>query len=289
MASLRDSFQTFLDRWPDDLAAGWRGVIGNAVPDVGVVGPALTLEPNETIFPGRKDRGPAGARADAHVFRALDQIEPSRVRAVVLGQDPYPKSSRATGRAFEQGDLPEWSPTKSAVAESLRRIVQALAHARTGEPRYIDGDAAWGALVGDIRNGQLQIPPPRQLFDQWQERGIVFLNAGLTLSRFQPEVQKAHIALWRPVVKAILTHLATRTDGHIVFILWGQVAQRTFDDLGVLAAANAAGTQHRVTRAVHVHPGAEGAGGRPLFFNPPNPLREAAERLSAIGGGKLDW
>jgi uracil DNA glycosylase len=89
------------------------------------------------------------------------------------------------------------------------------------------------------------------------------------------------------VVKAILTHLATRTDGHIVFILWGQVAQRTFDDLGVLAAATAAGTQHRVAR--NVHPGAEGACGRPLFFNPPNPLREAAEPLAAIGGGKHDW
>ena len=91
------------------------------------------------------------------------------------------------------------------------------------------------------------------------------------------------------MVKAILTHLASRTDGHIVFILWVQVAQRTFDDLGVLAAANAAGTQHRVARAVHVHPGAEGAGGRPLFFNPPNPLREAAERLSAIGSSDYDW
>ena len=42
-----------------------------------------------------------GTDREAHVFRAFDELEPDRVKAVVIGQDPYPHVTRATGRAFE--------------------------------------------------------------------------------------------------------------------------------------------------------------------------------------------
>ena len=111
MPSLRDAFRSFLDHWQDDLSSTWGTVIGAAEPNLAAIGSTLTLEANEIIFPGRKSKPAPGARSDAHIFRALDQIDPSKVRAVVLGQDPYPKSSRATGRAFEQGDLAEVEAT----------------------------------------------------------------------------------------------------------------------------------------------------------------------------------
>ena len=289
MANLRAKLSDFLTDWRDDLSESWQSALDGAEPKLGAVASALTLEDDETIFPGRKGHPAPGARPDSHVFRALDGLRPKDVRAVILGQDPYPKSSRATGRSFEQGDLPQWSPQKSAVAESLRRIVQVAAHFRTGEEKYLQGDAAWTDLTQDIEAGALDIAPPQQFFDRWQEQGVLCLNAGLTLSRFKPDVQQAHFALWRPVVQRILTTVATRNSGSVVFLLWGGVALQTFQQLGVLEAAEAAGTRQRVAVANRVHPGAEDNAGQPRFFQPPNIFSGANDQLQAAGGVAIEW
>src|SRR5689334_1837385 len=231
MMKLRTALQTRLENWRNDLAPEWADILKNVEPDFSKVPASLTLESTETIFPGRKGLPPTGARIDSHIFRALDDIPLSRIRAVILGQDPYPKVSRATGRSFEQGDLEEWSASMSVVAESLRRIIQALAFHRTGDKKYLTGVAAWTKLVADIHSGQLAIAPIRHLYDTLQSKGVICLNAGLTISRFEAPVQKAHIAMWRPVVQAILQAVATRNTGSVVFLLWGKVAQDTFKSL----------------------------------------------------------
>src|SRR5262245_64849125 len=126
MGTLRVAVERHLDGWRSDLSAPWRALLDGAEPDLAAITDDLTIEPDEVVIPGRKGRPAATARDDSHVFRALDDVRPEDVRAVVLGQDPYPKASRATGRAFEQGDLAAWSRKRRDVAESLRRIVQTL-------------------------------------------------------------------------------------------------------------------------------------------------------------------
>jgi uracil-DNA glycosylase len=289
VANLRAKVSDFLSDWRDDLSSSWGGALDGVEPKLSAIDTALTLENNETIFPGRKGHPAPDARPDSHVFRALDGLRPQDVRAVILGQDPYPRSSRATGRSFEQGDLLKWSPKKSDVAESLRRILQVAAHFRTGETKYLDGDTAWKGLAEDIVSGDVDVEPPQQFFDRWQEQGVLCLNAGLTLSRFEPAVQKAHFALWRPVIQRILTTVATRTTGSVVFLLWGGVAEQTFQQLGVIAAAEAAGTRDRVAVAKRVHPGAEDNAGKPRFFGAPNIFAEANEKLVAGSGIAIEW
>lgn len=289
MPSLRTKMKEFLVDWRDDLNDSWRGVLDDVEPNLNAIGTDLTLDDGETIFPGRKGQPAPGARKDAHVFRALQGLKPREVTAVVLGQDPYPKSSRATGRSFEQGDLAEWSAESKKVAESLRRILQIVAHFRSGEGRYLEGDAAWSSVVSDIQSAKLDIRAPRPFFDQWQQQGVLCLNAGLTLSRFKPDVQQAHFALWRPVVQRILTTLATRDKGSVVFLLWGGVAQKTFKELGILDAAKDAGTLNRVGVITHVHPAAEDKTGAPRFFLPPNTFTAANEKLITIGGPSIEW
>jgi len=289
MANLRAKFKQFLGGWQDDVNASWRKVLNGVEPNLAAIGSGLTLEEQETIFPGRKGSPAPGARADSHVFRALDGLKPRDVTAVVLGQDPYPMSSRATGRSFEQGDLAAWSASPKKVAESLRRILQIAAHFRTGEDKYLAGDAAWAGVVSDIDAALLNIKAPRDFFDEWQKQGVLCLNAGLTLSRFQKDVQQAHFALWRPVVQRILTTLATRKDQRVVFLLWGGVAQKTFNELGILQAAKDAGTDQRIAVVTHVHPAAEDKTGKPRFFGPPNTFTAANEKLTTIGGPIINW
>ena len=126
MATLRTEMKKFLTDWQDDVNASWRTALNDVEPALNAIGTGLTLEDDETIFPGRKGHPAPGARADSHVFRALDGLKPRDVTAVVLGQDPYPIASRATGRSFEQGDLPAWVADRKKVAESLRRILQTV-------------------------------------------------------------------------------------------------------------------------------------------------------------------
>jgi uracil-DNA glycosylase len=293
MASLREALRGFLKGWRNDLAWSWRQVLRGVEPDFEAVRADLELADDQFIFPGRRGRPIPGAPGGAHVFRALDGVRPSAVRAVILGQDPYPNYQFATGRAFEQGDLESWPQDPKRIADSLARIVQTIAAAGTGKATYAKNDAAWRRVFDDLQSGALRLAPPNQLFDVLDGQGTLWLNTGLTISRFQkggaPEQLEGHIPLWRPIIRTILTHLATRGSGRVVFLLWGSPAQRVFREAGVQQAAEAAGTWHtRAAMATHAHPAAV-VSGKPSFFRPPNPLVQANDSLVRMGGKPINW
>src|SRR5688500_12945984 len=101
--SLRDALRLFLQDWRHDLSPEWREILSATDPDFDGVAPHLKFDPAEPIYPGRRGRPVPGAPAGAHTFRALDGLPPRDVRAVIVGQDPYPRIAQATGRSFEQG------------------------------------------------------------------------------------------------------------------------------------------------------------------------------------------
>ena len=120
----------------------------------------VELGSEEFIFPGRKGRPMPGAPSGAQVFRALDGIRPSGVRAVVLGQDPYANYQLATGRGFEQDDLERWPRGPKRIADSLARIVQTIAAAGTGDVARTRNAAAWRKVPNDLQSGTLRLGPP---------------------------------------------------------------------------------------------------------------------------------
>lgn len=288
---LVDALKEVLLGWRDDLPAAWRPVLQGVEPDFPRVDKTLLHEPWEPIFPARKGKRIPGAPSGAHVFRALDGVTPAKVRAVVVGQDPYPNVSWATGRAFDQGDLQAWHAEADLVSLSLRRIVPCAVAARTGDAAYTTGPTseAWARVTGDVARGALDLQKPRALFDHWQTQGVLFLNTGLTLSRFVEAYQKgAHIPLWRPIIAALLTHLATRTSGQVVFMLWGQTARDFFAASGVKEAATQAGTWDTRVRSVSQgHPADKTE--PPRFFKPPNTFQDANQALTAMGAQPIDW
>src|SRR6185369_12848524 len=105
--------------------------------------------------------------------RAFDGITPDEVRVVVIGQDPYPHVEQATGRSFEQADV---VAGLTKVTPSLKRILQAVALARTGDRRYVDGGAeAWQRVLAARAAGTLDLPPPLPMWDRWQGAGVMFV------------------------------------------------------------------------------------------------------------------
>lgn len=294
---LRDAFRDILAGWRDDLPAAWRPVFDGIEPAFAAVDPALEHEPWEAVFPTRKGKRLLGAPKGAHIFRAFDNLAPDKVRVVLIGQDPYPDIAKASGRAFEQGNLKGWVEDEHRVAESLRRILQVAADSRVDHRRYVDGDAGWAALIADLRAGLIDVPQPGKLFDGWRDQGVLLLNTGLTISRFgernSPDAVyqfKGHLPLWRPIIDRAITALSTRPSGVVVFLLWGKPARNRFAQTGARENAEQAGTwQTRIRVVTKAHPGAANPGALPPFLAPPNTFREVNDALLAMGSSQIRW
>jgi len=162
---LRDLLRKTFTGWEDDLPVTWRKILVKTELNFESGAFMCQSRADEIVIPGRNGDVVPGASAQGHVFRAFDQLRPKSVRAVILGQNPYPNPAWATGRAFEQGNLTEWPQSRREIADSLRRIIQVLVNARTGNAKYVQGDHGWKMLVEDIHKGRLFLESPRRLFD----------------------------------------------------------------------------------------------------------------------------
>lgn len=145
------------------------------------------------VWPALRDRLAAApepwAPAAPDLFRALDLTPPDRVRAVILGQDPYPTPGRATGLAFA---FPPGLPPR----DSLRNILAEL-RADLGIARA-DGD-----LAG------------------WARQGVLLLNTALSVPLGRPGGHRGWG--WEVLVAQALERAAAARP--LAFLLWGRPAQ----------------------------------------------------------------
>lgn len=125
------------------------------------------------------------------VFTAFDLTPYSKVRVLLLGQDPYHGPGQATGLAFsiDRGWLPP----------SLANILREL--------ESDQGPIASPAL----RSGNLR---------EWAENGVLLLNTALTVEAKTPE---SHLGIWRPFTLRLLEVLNEKLD-FAVLLLWGAKA-----------------------------------------------------------------
>ena len=290
MATLRSAMKDFLNGWENDVAPQWLELLNGVTPNYSAIDESLKLDAGEIIYPGRKGRETVGAPQGSHIFRALDGVVPMKVKVIIIGQDPYPRLSRATGRAFEQGDLTAWVDGPARVALSLKRIIQQAADCQIGEDKYNSG-SGWSAIEDDVRNGSLDLMPPAILFEHWQKQGVLFLNTGLTLTRYQPgghpHQLKGHIPLWAPVVGQICQKLASQDDIPIVFVSWGSKARQFLYKLGLTTSPKYPATikpEYTATKVIdRVHPAVES------FVTGKNVFKETNEALNALGNQSVIW
>ena len=126
------------------------------------------------------------------VFRAFHETPISKVRAVILGMDPYPQLGRATGLAFS---VPY---TETDLPQSLKRIF-----ANMESDPALDFHAP--------RSGDLS---------RWGTNGVLLLNGALTV---QEGVPGSHLSLWRDFVRTAL-EIVQEQDSPVAFMLWGDKA-----------------------------------------------------------------
>lgn len=176
------------------------------------------------------------------VFNALALTPFDAVRVVILGQDPYHGAGQAMGLCFSV-------PSGVPLPPSLRNIYEELAR-DVGIRRPTTGDLT-----------------------PWAERGVLLLNAVLTVSPGKPASHAGRG--WEQFTDRAIRELSERRDG-IVFLLWGRYAQTK----GAIVDT----TRHHVLQAAHPSPYSASSG---YFgcchFSKVNAL------LGAGGQEPIDW
>lgn len=125
------------------------------------------------------------------IFNAFDTTPFSKVKVVILGQDPYHGAGQAHGLSFS---VPDGIP----VPPSLKNIY-----------KEIEEDLS----VRINKNGSLV---------QWARQGVFLLNAVLTVRASSPT---SHSAIgWSTFTDAVIKALSDKRE-HLVFMLWGNYAR----------------------------------------------------------------
>lgn len=130
--------------------------------------------------------------AAPNILRALELTRPSDVRAVVIGQDPYPNAEHAEGLCFSV-------PAGTKPPVSLRNVLRELSD-DLGCPAPRDGN-----LIA------------------WAEQGVLLLNTVLTVRAGEPGSHRGRG--WEQFTDAVLRTLDANRE-RVVFLLWGKDAQR---------------------------------------------------------------
>ncbi|HSV35694.1 MAG TPA: uracil-DNA glycosylase [Ramlibacter sp.] len=151
-------------------------------------------------------------------FRALELTPLPSVRCVVLGQDPYHGAGQAEGLAFSVRPGVKLPP-------SLRNIFK------------------------ELRCSPDEPPPAHGSLRDWAKRGVLLLNASLTVEDGLPgsHAKKG----WEVLTDALLAEVAAQASP-CVYLLWGAHAQAKAGLIQAAAARN--GREALILQANHPSP-----------------------------------
>lgn len=140
------------------------------------------------------------------------------IKAAILGQDPYPEKGRATGRAFEVGDLHSWNDKFRQV--SLKNIVRLIHKDYNGIDNYKD-IKKFSEIQAEIKDGKFKILPPDEIFKSWEKQGVLLLNTYLSVEH---GLTGSHIAIWMDFSIKLLNYISEENES-INWLLWGKQAE----------------------------------------------------------------
>ena len=151
------------------------------------------------------------------------QVNPSTLRCVIVGMDPYPSHTvspageilpEATGRSFEVASVTDWGGKYRQA--SLRNILKSIYYMERGKVPSMED------LRSELIDGSFPILPPKQWWDSLEQQGVLFLNASLTVVPAHPGT---HAELWDAFMTDLMSFIAEKAPS-AVWLLWGNLAQQ---------------------------------------------------------------
>ncbi len=125
------------------------------------------------------------------IFAAFDKTPLDKVKAVIIGQDPYHGPGQANGLCFSVSDGIKQPP-------SLKNIFKELAQ-------------------------DLNCPAPTSgNLERWADQGVLMLNATLTVEHSAAGSHQGKG--WEQFTDAVIRTVSDKLE-NVVFILWGRFAQ----------------------------------------------------------------
>ncbi|QSX05579.1 uracil-DNA glycosylase [Sedimentibacter sp. zth1] len=152
-----------------------------------------------------------------NVLRFLN-LNLDEIKVVILGQDPYPEKGRATGRAFEVGDLNDWNQKFRQV--SLKNIVR-LIHKNYNNIENYEDIFKFSNIQKQIRDNKFNIRQPNVLFKCWENQGVMLLNTYFSVEAGKPG---SHIKIWQSFSQELLRYISSKNPS-INWFLWGKQAE----------------------------------------------------------------
>ena len=134
------------------------------------------------------------------IFRALEIVNFSDVKILILGQDPYHGLGQANGLAFSVDSKLNIPPSLQNIFRELERDLK----------------------IPISSNGDLT---------KWAEQGVLLLNSTLSVEEGIPN---SHQTIgWSKLTDLIIKKLSDR--GNVIFVLWGNFARKKqyFIDLNI--------------------------------------------------------
>lgn len=178
----------------------------------------------------------------SQIFAALDTTPFDEVKVVILGQDPYHGPGQAHGLSFSV-------PAGIAVPPSLANI------------------------FAELKRDLGLEPPGHGCLQAWAERGVLLLNAVLTVEAGRAGAHQGKG--WEAFTDAVIQCLNSEREG-LVFMLWGSYAQAK----GRIIDRN----RHAVLKAPHPSPLSAYRG-----FIGCGHFSAANRYLQGGGNAPLDW
>ncbi len=125
------------------------------------------------------------------IFNAFNLCPFDRVKAVIIGQDPYHEPGQALGLSFSVADGTPFPPSLQNIFKEIQQDL--------GTPPPSSGDLS-----------------------RWARQGVLLLNATLTVRAHQAASHQRRG--WETFTDAAISAL-NRDRDHLVFILWGGYAK----------------------------------------------------------------
>jgi uracil-DNA glycosylase len=176
------------------------------------------------------------------VFTALELTPYDRVRVLILGQDPYHDDGQAHGLAFS---VRPGVPFPPSLANIFRELESDVGCAR---PKS-------GSLV------------------PWARRGVLLLNAVLTVRAHEPNSHKGKG--WEKFTDAVIRAVSEKEE-RVVFVLWGGYAQKKRDLVDT--------SRHAIIESAHPSP----LSARRGFFGS-RPFSKTNALLADANEPAIDW
>lgn len=154
------------------------------------------------------------------VFKAFENTNPNNIKYIILGQDPYPSTNNnihATGRSFELAGYNDWkNKLHQNKGISCINIIKGIHRCKNNKKQPLKIDE----LRNEIRNNNFKISQPKKWFDETEKKGIMWLNAALTVGN----TPGTHLGIWNQFINLLIGYLNSKKT-NVKWIILGKEAK----------------------------------------------------------------